>query len=247
MYIYFSVLILAVPGCKFNNQVSPSRSLFYSIREQGDHGRIQKMVEPYKKQLDAEMKVVIGSSEVELPKQTGMPETLLGNFVADLVLEYGRKIDHETDFAVLNNGGLRSSLPKGDITIGNVYELMPFDNELVIVTMQGDVLLELFGYIASRGGVPLAGLNMKIVKMNGNPVATGILIRNMPFDPGKTYKMITSDYLANGGDSMGFLSTGLIQPTSKKLRDAIIDHIRLQTANQIKIHPVMDGRISLEN
>lgn len=244
----FLILSIAVlVGCTSVHTVKPSRSLFYSIREQQSSAKMEVMIEPYKRQIDVEMKKVIGESEVEMPKQNGMPETLLGNFVADLVLAFGKSVDAESDFAVLNNGGLRSSLPQGEINIGNVYELMPFDNELVIIDLPGEQLLSLFSYIAGRTGVPVSGITMKLEKMNGNYVATHIYIGGEKFEPTQSYKVVTSDYLAGGGDNMQFFAAGTMRTTGKKIRDAIIDFIRLQTDNHKKLTPVLDNRITLVN
>ena len=64
------------------------------------------------------------------PSEWSSPESLLGNFVTDLCL---RQYSNIADICVMNNGGLRSNLTKGEITRGDIYTLMPFENELVIL------------------------------------------------------------------------------------------------------------------
>ncbi len=208
---------------------------------------MNKLIAPYKATVDSEMNKVIGYSEIAMPKIKDQPETVLGNFVADLVFEFAKTIDAQTDLCVLNNGGLRSSLPQGNITIRNVFELMPFDNEIVIVTLDGKNVKELFTYIAERKGVPVSGIVMKLEKMNGNVVLNQVKIGLNDFSENNTYKIATSDYLSGGGDNMNFLGKGSIQTTSKKIRDAIIDYIRLKTAENKKLKPVLDNRISYIN
>ena len=106
----------------------------------------------------------------------------------------------EADICLLNNGGLRTTLPKGNITKGRIFELMPFENELVVLTISGEKTQGLFDFLARVNGMPLAGAEMGID--NKNPVS--IIIGGEAFDPGKTYRVLTSDYLAEGGDKMRF-------------------------------------------
>lgn len=219
---------------------------YTNIENEEENPRINKMIAPYKIPLDSQMKSVIGYSEVDMPKQKDQPETILGDLVADAVLEFARNFDKETDFCVLNNGGLRASLPK-QITLGNVYELMPFDNEVVIVTLDGNGVNKCLNYIAERGGVPVSGIKMKLEKLNGNIVFSEAKIRDQDFSSSTTYKIATSDYLSGGGDSMNFWSSGEIQTTSKKIRDCIIDFIRLKTVNDTKLWYQLDQRISYIN
>ena len=243
--VYLPFLLLL--ACKPVNHHLVSTVSYSNIQKEAENAEMDKIIAPYKAEVDAEMNKIIGNSEVAMPKQGGKPETLLGNFVADLTLEFARTIDSKTDFSVLNNGGLRSSLPEGDITIRNVFELMPFDNEIVIVTLDGNSVDKILSYIAERGGVPVAGVAMQLEKMNGTTVATSVMVGSEKFSTARTYKIATSDYLAGGGDSMGFWSTGSIQTTSKKLRDAIVDFIRLKTAENKKLHPILDNRITFLN
>ncbi len=242
-----SLVILWLVACQPVKKDLVYHASYAGIKNETENAALNKIIDPYKLGIDAEMNKVIGNSEVAMPKVNGEPETILGNFVADLVLEFSRTIDQETDFCLLNNGGLRSSLPQGDITIRNVYELMPFDNEIVIVTLKGEKVNEIFSYAASKGGVPVAGVEMKLEKMNGNLVPADIKINGEKFSKERTYKIATSDYLAGGGDNMNFWSTGTIQTTLKKLRDAILDYIRLKTTENKKLNPVLDGRISIVN
>ncbi len=129
----------------------------------------------------------------------GYPEGLLGNFVADLILKKARDYCIRTgsdldpkklrgvDFCVLNNGGLRASLPKGEITRGNIFEVMPFGNEVVIVTLSGEKTKELLDFIAQRGGMPISG--MKIGIRDHMPV--NIMIDGKPFDIKNNYRIAT--------------------------------------------------------
>ncbi len=201
------------------------------------------LVNPYRTELNKTMSAFLAVSDQPLEKN--QPEGTLGNFVADLSLQQAQKyyLKSKIDFCVLNNGGLRNSLPKGNITLKNVYELMPFENELVVVTIDGSAANQLFNYIAFKGGVPVSHLEMKIkdqqplhVKVNGNA-----------FDSTKTYRIVTSDYLANGGDNLEFLKTAINKEyINLKLRDAIIDHLKELNRDGKNISVFLDNRISYE-
>jgi 2',3'-cyclic-nucleotide 2'-phosphodiesterase (5'-nucleotidase family) len=201
---------------------------------------------PYKTRLDEEVNIVLGKTLKAISKD--QPEGLLGNFVADLSLEESKKYfypadNKNIDFCFLNNGGLRAALPEGDITKRNVFEVMPFENELIVLTVNGSDVKQLLNYIVSKGGIPVAGLRMKIK----NNEAADIMIDNAPFDSTKIYKVVTSDYLANGGDNLSFLANiKQREYVNLKIRDAMIEYIQQLRKDGKMIDPKLDGRIRNE-
>jgi 2',3'-cyclic-nucleotide 2'-phosphodiesterase (5'-nucleotidase family) len=201
------------------------------------------MIEPYRSKMEGEMNTVIAESVSPIEK--GLPEGRLGNFVADACLYETTKIYYPTDnkpvdFAILNNGGLRRPLPSGKITRGDVYELMPFENELVVLTMNGADVKNIFNFIASKGGAPVSGVRFTI----SNKQAINILINGQPLDTLKMYKALTSDYLANGGDSYGMLTNVPRESTGLKVRDAIMQFMMTLNQKGKKIEVNTDGRIT---
>lgn len=182
-----------------------------------------KLIMPYKIKLDEQMNEVIGTTEVSLVKE--MPEASLGNFVADACLVYAEKLTaKKIDFCVLNTGGIRiPSLQKGAITVGKLYELMPFDNMIEVVELSGSQCMELFVWIAKWKGAPVSGLTLRIEEGK----AVNVLINNQPFDVTKTYLVATTDFIANGGDGATMFTQGVRFSTNYKLRDALIDYVKL--------------------
>lgn len=205
-----------------------------------------KTVLPYKTKLDSIMNEVLGTSEQALLK--GLPEGTLGDFVSDAVLKKTNDVYKPTDnikadICLLNNGGLRSQLPKGKITLGNVFELMPFENEIVILTLSGEKTKQLFESLVENNGAPFSGA---IVKGKGKKM-TELTIGGKAFDVSKTYKVATSDYLAGGGDKYYFFSSPIKVDTLKyKLRDAIVDYIKEENKKGNTIKVSIDGRIKYE-
>lgn len=205
----------------------------------------------YKDSLDKEMSEILNECVVDL--EVGCPEGLLGNFICDLSLFMTNKY-YETnikpDFCVLNNGGFRSSLNKGMVTRGKIFEIMPFDNYLVILKLDENQMEELLNYIkekssmgmSRKSGVPVSGLRMKISE---NKI-TRCMINNSAFNSNQTYYVLTTDYLAKGGDNMGFFkdATEYIN-TGVLLRDAIISYISEINKTGIKVEAKYDGRIQI--
>lgn len=190
------------------------------------------LIKPYQSKIEDQMNEVLTYTKYDLKK--GRPQSTIGNFVTDLCLSYS-----DAQICVFNNGGLRTSIDKGNITRGKIYELMPFENELVILELDQSDYLELLDYITSRGGEPFSGINLSIDN-NGN-----ILDKTIPvdFENGEKVKVLTSDYLANGGDKMKFFKNKKQKKIGLKLRDAIIDYCEKNDTINVKI----DNRIIILN
>ncbi|MBK9734145.1 MAG: 5'-nucleotidase C-terminal domain-containing protein [Saprospiraceae bacterium] len=185
--------------------------------------KIATIIEPFKNQLDKTMNEVIGINDEEMVK--GKPNSKLTNWFADvLLMETQKLVSDSIDFALQNYGGIRiPALSKGNITVGKVYELMPFDNIIYVQEIKGDKIQLLFDKIAESGGWPIS----HTIKMDiGYGKATNIKIKNQALDTTKTYMVAIPDYLANGGDNLTFLKNNKTNNTGKFIRDLIITHLR---------------------
>jgi len=204
------------------------------------------IISPYKKQLDEQMNEILAYSEISMKKN--LPEGLLNNFITDLVLKQGnlylKKLINDTaSICLLNSGGLRCDLPKGSITVRNIFELMPFENELIAVKVSGKNAKKMFNFIAKKGGMPLSGAAMSI----RSDTADYISVCNNAFDSSKSYTIITSDYLALGGDDITFFDSPLSYfPMNVKVRDIIIEYLRALTAKGLTVNSKLDKRIYYE-
>lgn len=205
-----------------------------------------KVIAPYKNELDKIMNEVLVISDSALTK--GLPESSLGNFVSDAVLKktndfYKPADHHPADICLLNNGGLRAQLPQGPITRGNAFELMPFENSIVILTITGTKMQQLIQSLINFNGAPLAGA---VITAKGKKI-TDIKINGQSFDISRNYKVVTSDYLAAGGDKYDFFKEPLrIDTLNYKLRDAIIDYMIEENKKGNSIKSKKDGRIKFE-
>jgi 2',3'-cyclic-nucleotide 2'-phosphodiesterase (5'-nucleotidase family) len=244
LHLFFLAAILFI-GCKTAATVSKIEPSAVQLNAEKEEDKaILAMIEPYKSTLEKEMTEVLIVSEDEAVK--GQPEGKLGNLIADITLartnEYLKELGlAPADICMLNNGGLRTSLPKGDISMGKIFELMPFENMIVVLTMNGAQTQEMFNYIGRANGVPLAGARLKIV----NEQPKEITINGVPFDANKSYRIVTSDYLAGGGDKMRFFNEPLEKKfLNRKLREAIAEYMLMEGKKGNKLQPKLDQRIT---
>lgn len=212
---------------------------------------IYRLADPYRKQLAATMNEVLCSTSTALEK--GSPEGALGNFVTDVCLEMGNRRALQgsdgamkpADFVILNNGGLRKPLPKGAITLGDLYEVMPFENQLVVLTCNGSLVKRIIDFIATKDGTPVSGIRFRIDK--SSKTAKDIRIKGELLDTLKTYRIMTADYLANGGDQFElFKSAEQRWEIGLKIRDALISFAREKGRQGALIVAVKEGRITYD-
>lgn len=223
-------------------EVDPEVYRFNRYLNVATHDGIDSLIAPYKLQLDEEMNEEIGYIASELLKER--PESTLGNFVSDaLVPISAAEFTMDVDFGVQNYGGMRvSSIPVGPITNGKVFELMPFDNLLVVISAKGAVVKKLFDRIADSGGWPISSAVSFSID---NEKAVDILINGEPLDAEKTYAFALPDYVANGGDKCDFLISEERVSSTLMIRDAIIQYVKLQTAKGDSIYINLENRINL--
>jgi 2',3'-cyclic-nucleotide 2'-phosphodiesterase (5'-nucleotidase family) len=110
----------------------------------------------------------------------------------------------------------------------------------VVLTLSGSKTRGLMNYIAKSNGQPVSGLSMNII----NEKPKQVMIGGQEFDSLKTYRIVTTDYLASGGDKMRFFSEPIsYQPLNTKLRDAIMNYMRAENNKGNMLNPKTDGRI----
>jgi 2',3'-cyclic-nucleotide 2'-phosphodiesterase (5'-nucleotidase family) len=191
-----------------------------------DNAEIDALIAPYKNKLEGQMNAKISHTAIELNKNGD--NSPLGNLLADYTLQgaetWGKKYNIQTiDAAVVNIGGIRNIIPAGNIITKQIYEVMPFENELVVVQLKGSDLEGLFDYYAkTEKNNPVSQITIEtkshqLVKK---------LINGKPIDPQKIYNIATSDYLALGGDNMFFFSKGKLLNTGIKLRDLYLEKFK---------------------
>lgn len=200
--------------------------------------KMNSFIATYKVRLDSVMNEIIGTALVPLTK--AQPESTMGNFAADAQLEAGKKLDNLVTLSVVNYGGLRIPfLPAGNIAKGKIYEIMPFDNLVTIVEVPGTVLQTFCDHMAARKGWPISGFSYTIKEGKAIDVKVG----GDAIRPNAVYKLVTSDYIANGGDECEFLAGLKKQGSSILLRDAIMEKVMNDSRQHKGIEPKLENRV----
>ncbi len=198
-------------------------------------------IAPYKIKLDSLMNEVLCYNNQDLIKD--LPEGTLGNFVCDELMDFAKKnYSKPIDFCMFNNGGLRvGSIAKGNLTVGKIYELAPFDNAIVVVELGGNDCKRLFDLIAQNNGTPCSkDLRFDIE----NNKSVNITIGGQPFDESAVYNILTNDYVANGGDKTEPMKKALtVTSLNLMVRDVLIKQLRTKGNNSQPINTQLDGRI----
>jgi 2',3'-cyclic-nucleotide 2'-phosphodiesterase (5'-nucleotidase family) len=201
----------------------------YRIQQPGHpNTAIDELIKPYSDSINKSMNEVIGENATLLEKKS--KKSLLGYFLTDALLYMAKqKINTDVDAAFINHGGIRlNELPPGKITRGKIFELMPFDNLLVLQKVNGRVLKQYLDTLALGDAVNLSGISMTI----SGTKAKNIMVGLRPLDENKDYVIANSDYNINNSEllkSLPMQNTGYLQ------RDAIIDYVMMFSRNGKKI------------
>nr|WP_294780258.1 5'-nucleotidase [uncultured Flavobacterium sp.] len=191
---------------------------------------IEAFIKPYRDHINQDLDNVLAYCPETLDKSTGKWQTSIGSLLADICLQRGNTVfksreNKDIDLCLLNHGGIRAILPKGNVTTRTAFEIMPFENNLVVVALKGEQIKDIAAYIIKeKKPQPLSGMTFTIAKDN---TAKNILVQGKPLDLNKTYYVATNDYLANGGDSMTFFAKGTQKfDLNYKLRNVLIDYFK---------------------
>jgi len=204
--------------------------------------QVEDIINPYKLNLDKTMNKVLSFSVDNYSKNDGDYNTAIGNLMADAIFEltnpvFKRRTGKNIDMVLLNHGGIRSILPKGNVTTKTAYKLMPFENSVVVVALKGSVVLEMINYLkVSDKAHPISGLELVI---NADNSYQKIQIGNTDVDSEKIYFVATNDYLYKGGDQMEFFKkSDTLYELNYKIRNVLLDYFSINDT----LNPKIDQR-----
>lgn len=204
---------------------------------------INEFIKPYRENVNRNLDSVIAYAVDTYSKKDGEFNTAIGNLFADATYEqanavFKKRTGENIDFTLLNHGGIRAIISKGNITPRTAYEIMPFENSLVVTKLKGEAVKELITYLqlAKRAHPISKQLNIELDKGYNLTKAT---INNKPIDYTKTYNVLTNDYLYNGGDRMSFFKKNdTLYNLDYKVRNALLDYFKKYDT----INPKKDNR-----
>jgi len=217
-----------------------------------DDPAVDQMLVAYAPKVRA-LETVIGRLKGELRKgSTGAGS--LGNFVADgMRAQASLKLGRPIDLAFMNSGGLRRiTIGEGELRERDIFELLPFENALVTLDLNGEQLLRLLQLITTSREAQAGARIVYVIKADKSSHlekaalrdATG---REKEIDPQAIYTIVTIDYLVSVGGRYLVLREGKnLNPLRITLRDAIMAYVKSETAAARDIQPNLDERFSLD-
>jgi 5''-nucleotidase/2'',3''-cyclic phosphodiesterase and related esterases len=213
----FFLIGAGLTACSYHLQVKGSKQ---NIDDSSKNSvEMDSLIAPYRREMLREFGMVIGEATTDLV--TSRPNSSLGFWLCDELIKKGKDssfFKNEPLVAFINIGGLRADLPKGPITVGDIYKVMPFDNRMVFLKLSLDKIPEMEAYLKEKGGEPIGGF--KLVK--GKLVFPDNLAKEKNY-----FWVVTSDFLANGGDNMFFFNNPLQRfDTAILFRDFIIEAVK---------------------
>jgi len=207
---------------------------------------IEAFIAPYKNRIERDLDSVLAYAVATYSKNDGALNTAVGNLMADIILKEGtpvfkKRTGKNIDAVVLNHGSIRAEIPKGPVSARTAYNVMPFENNIVVVGLKRKQINEIVNYLVARKRAhPIAGL--KIV-LDNNYDLISASINGEPIDNNKIYYFATSDYLYNRGDNMTFFQPNEeFHDLNYKIRNAIIDYFKKTDT----INPIIDDRFSIK-
>ena len=199
------------------------------------------------KKISKKMSVVIGETKEEM--RSFSPASLLSNFLTDKLFEYGddylfKKKGVHADLSLLNIGGIRASFPKGNITVGDVFQTIPFDNTVVIIALKGSELKKIFFKIKVQNVQPYS--HAKMLFRQNYPFS--VLVNGKPIEDDIVYYLVTVDFIKDKGDNI-IPQDAVYQEvfyTKELFRDVLIQQIKQMTKEGKIIESGMDDRVVIE-
>jgi 2',3'-cyclic-nucleotide 2'-phosphodiesterase (5'-nucleotidase family) len=204
---------------------------------------IEDIVEGYYERVEEEMEEVIAFSPSSLRRESSR-ESALGNWMCDVI-----KQAFGVDVVLMNSGGIRADLERGEVTVGDIYTIMPFDNTVFLVEMTGAQIKEALevGAATDESGKLLHGIvqvsgvkfTYDIDAPNGEKVKS-IYVDGKPIDMNKLYSVATNSFMAGGGDGYYVFEQGRnLVDTGLLVRDPLLQNAESEGVIEARV----EGRI----
>ena len=242
-HFILSIIACLFLGCKQNMHLNKIKGERLEINDSlTGIQEIEDFIAPFRERVNNDMNNVLSYAVDTYSKTDGELNTAIGNLMADAVFELSNPVfrtrtGNNIDMVILNHGGIRAIMSKGNVTTKTAYELMPFDNEVLVVSMKGIILKELVSYLErAKRAHPISKLN---IKLNADGSLFESTINGQSIKDNQLYHVATNDFLYEGGDRMTFLKKGdSLHVLDYKIRNILIDYFKKHDT----LNPVIDNR-----
>jgi len=242
-YLILGLMVSLFTSCKQESHLVKIEGELIEINnELSGNKAIEDFISPYRDHVQKDLDSVLAYSVKSHSKTDGHLNTAIGNFMADALYElsnpiFNSRTGKNIDMVILNHGGIRSILPKGNITSRTAYEIMPFENIVVVAELKGTYINELVNYLKQRRRAnPISKLN---IKLDADFELIEATINNEPIVADRTYYVATFDFLIEGGGNMLFFNkSDHLYNLDYKMRNLLIDHFKKNDT----LNPVIDDR-----
>ena len=244
LFVLILTLSLVFTSCSKNYNVTKIEGKQINISDKAASNQdIENYIAPFRKNIEKDLDSVLAYAPETLDKSKGEWQTTIGDFLANLTLQkanvvFLKREKKNIDICLLNDGGIRAILPKGNVTTRTAFEIMPFENTAIVIALKGEQIEEIANHIVTvKKPHPIAGLTFTIDKDNK---VKNIKVKNEVLQLNRIYYVVTSDYLSNGGDNMDFFKKGVQSfDLNYKLRNVLIDYLKdidtIAVPSEIKI------------
>ncbi len=232
-------------------------SLIYSCKNRIEGSRIEindsipankeleDYIAPYRDNVNKNLDSVISYAPETYSKTDGEFNTAIGNLMADAVFSesnpvFNKRTGKNIDFVLLNHGGIRAIISQGNITTRTAYEVMPFENSVVVVALKGKQINALFDYLSKAKRAHPVSKQVELLLDNDFNIKKA-LVNSKPVLEDETYYVATNDYLYNGGDRMTFFHPNdSLYTLDYKIRNVLVDYFKKKDT----INPKIDNRFT---
>ncbi len=237
-------LLLLIFSCNNESHLSKIEGKRIDIDESiASDQAIEDFIKPFREHVNNNLDSIISYAPETYSKSDGELNTAIGNLMADAVYSesnpvFNKRTKKSIDFVLLNHGGIRAIISKGNITARTAYQVMPFENSVVVVALKGEQVNEMFSYLSrAKRAHPLSSQIQ--LTLDADFEVAKATVKGKPVDPKSTYYVATNDYLYNGGDRMTFFHPNdSLYVLDYKIRNVLIDYFqKIDTLN-----PKIDNR-----
>ena len=206
---------------------------------------LEDYITPYRDNVNKNLDSVISYAPETYSKTDGEFNTAIGNLMADAVFSesnpvFNKRTGKNIDFVLLNHGGIRAIISQGNITTRTAYEVMPFENSVVVVALKGKQINALFDYLSKAKRAHPVSKQVELLLDNDFNIKKA-LVNGKPVLEDETYYVATNDYLYNGGDRMTFFRpSDSLYTLDYKIRNVLIDYFKEKDT----INPKIDNRFT---